>query len=80
MDEIVMSGREILRSAMKERGETQSKVAAALGEQQNGLSAKITRERMSLDTFRSVLNVVGYDVAVIDRENGEVRWVVDPGK
>ena len=80
MDEIVMNGREILRAAMKERGVTQSAVAEQLGEAQHGLSAKITRERMSLDTFRSVLNAVGYDVAVIDRENGEVRWVVDPTK
>ena len=79
-EEIVMDEKEILRAAVREKGTTQTEVAGRMGMRQNALSAKMTRERMSLDTFREVLNLLGYDVAVIDRENGEVRWVVDPGK
>ena len=79
-EEIVLSDKEILRAAVKERGTTQMELAERLGIRQNALSAKMTRERMSLGTFREVLNMMGYDVAVIDRDNGDVRWVVDPTK
>ena len=79
-EEIVLSDKAILRAALKERGTTQMELAERIGVRQNSLSAKMTRDRMSLDAFREVLNMMGYDVAVIDRDNGEVRWVVDPAK
>ena len=78
MEEIVLSDKSILKAAIRERGETQVKLASKLGIRQNTLSTNMTRDRMGLDNFRKILNALGYDVAVVDRENGEIRWVVDP--
>lgn len=72
-----LNEREILRRAVKERNTKQGTIAGELGMQQNALSAKMTRERMSLDTFKKVLDVMGYDVVVVDRESGERRWAVE---
>lgn len=68
----------ILRRAIEEKGITQTKLAARIGIKQNALSANICRDRMSLDNFKRILNALGYDVAVVDRESGDVRWIVDP--
>lgn len=76
----VLNERAILRSAIKEQGTKQTSIASELGMQQNALSAKMTRERMSVDTFKSVLNVLGYDVVVVDRISGERMWTLDAKK
>ena len=75
-----MNERSILRSAVKERCIKQAYIATKLGIPQNALRAKMTRERMSVDTFKSVLDVMDYDIAVIDRVSGEICWVVDTHK
>ena len=44
---------------------------------QSSLSMNISREHISLDMFGRILNGMGYAVAVIDKDDGGVRWVVD---
>ena len=75
-----LNEREILRKAVREQGAKQAGIASELGIQQNALSAKMTRERMSVDTFRSVLDVLGYDVVVVDRISGEPMWTLETKK
>lgn len=80
MDDIVLEDKDILRSAIRERNTTQKELGSKIGMSQTALSGNLTRDRMSLDNFKRMLNALDYDVAVIDRETGEVRWVVDPTK
>lgn len=76
--EEVMSAKGIIRKAIKERGVKQYELAERLGMLQSSLSMGISREHIGLDLFSRILNGVGYSVAVIDNESGEVKWVVDP--
>ena len=76
----VMEDKKILKEAISERKITQVKLAEKMGVLTSALSMNITRDRMGLDNFKSILNALGYDVAVIDRETGDVRWIVDPEK
>ena len=67
---------EILRLAIKKRGTTQIAVADSLGMYQSGLSGLINRSKMTMYGFGTILNAMDYDVAVVDRETGEIMWKV----
>lgn len=73
----VMEEGEILKTSVKERKITQVELADRLGIRQSSLSGNINRRRMSLEVFSTILNAMGYDVAVVDRETGEVKWKVE---
>ena len=66
----------ILRMALKERGTTQVEVADKLGMYQSGLSGLMNRQKMTIYGFSTILNAMDYDLAVVDRETGEVKWKV----
>ena len=67
---------DILKHAIQERGTTQSDVADKLGMYQSGLSGLINRPKMTMYGFCTVLNAMEYDVAVVDRNTGEIMWKV----
>ena len=71
-----MDGREIMKEAMKERKLTQTKLAERIGMAQNGLSMGMNREKISLGMFRRILSGMDYEVAVIDRQTGEIKWTI----
>ena len=66
----------ILKAAMKERGMMQVDLADRLGVLQSAVSGNVNRRRMSLEVFSTMLNAMEYDVAVVDRNTGEVVWKV----
>lgn len=72
----VMGSSGILKEAMKAKGYVQTKLAMQIGISQNGLSENINRGRISLHMFGRLLDAMGYDVCVTDREAGEVKWKV----
>ena len=76
MDVPVMEEGDILKASIKERGITQVDLADRLGIRQSSLSGNINRRRMSLEVFGEILNAMDYDVAVVDRETGEIMWKV----
>lgn len=71
-----MDNGELLKAAMKERGMMQVDLADKLGVLQSSISGNINRKRMGLDVFCTMLNAMDYDVAVVDRETGEIMWKV----
>ncbi len=79
-EEIILNGKEILKEATKESGTTQKELGERIGMSQTSVSAGLARERVSLEMFSRLLSGMGYAVAVIDKENGAVRWVVDTEK
>lgn len=79
-EEVLLSGKEILKEAVKETGTTQKALGERLGMLQTAVSAGFARERISLDMFSRLLSGMGYAVAVIDKKDGNVRWVVDTDK
>lgn len=68
--------RAILKLAIKDRGTTQVDLADKLGMYQSGLSGLINRPKMTLYGFGTILNAMDYDIAVVDRATGEVKWIV----
>ena len=72
----VMEEGKILKDAMKERRIMQVELADKLGVLQSSISGNINRKRMSLEVFSTMLNAMDYDVAVVDRNTGEVMWKV----
>lgn len=72
----VMDEGSIIKAAMKERRLIQIDLADKLGIKQSSLSGNINRRRISMEVFSTILNAMDYDVAVVDRETGEVMWKV----
>lgn len=79
-EEIILNGKEILKEAAKESGTTQKELGERIGMSQTSVSAGLARERVSLEMFSRLLSGMGYAVAVIDKKDGNVRWVVDTDK
>ena len=79
-EEVLMNGKAIMREAMAERGVTQKELGARIGMLQTSISASLVRERVSLEMFSRLMNGMGYAVAVVDKQSGDVRWVVDENK
>lgn len=67
---------EILREAMTKRGMKQAELAELLGIKQPSLSGNFNRKRIGLDVFTKILDAMGYDVVIKDRESGEDLWKV----
>lgn len=74
---VVLSDKDILRAAIKERGTNQRMLADQLGITQATLSQNISRDRMGLDNFKKILDAIDYDVYVVDRRNKKAMWCVD---
>ena len=66
----------ILREAMAKRGMKQAELAEALGIKQPSLSGNFNRTRIGLDVFAKILDAMGYDVVIKDRESGKDLWKV----
>lgn len=64
----------ILRRAMKAREITQTELAEKLRTIQSAVCANINREKIGLETFRRMLDVMEYDVVIVDRRTGEEKW------
>ena len=73
---LVLNEGDAIRSAMKERGMKQIELAEKMGMLQSGLSNSINRKHISVDVFKTILDAMDYDVAVVDRQTGEVKWRV----
>ena len=73
---LVLNEGDAIRSAMKERGMKQIELAEKIGMLQSGLSNSINRKHISVDVFKTILDAMDYDVAVVDRQTGEVKWRV----
>ena len=67
---------DIFRLAMKERNVKQIELADKLGILQSAVSGNLNRRRIGLDVFNTMLDALDYDVAVVDRTTGEIRWIV----
>ena len=74
---IGLDGNNILKSAKDERGLTLAQLADRMGLKQSAVSGQINRGRVSLDAFENILRVMEYDVVIVDRKSGEVKWLLD---
>ena len=73
----VLSGRTILRKAMKDRNVTQVMLSGVVGMRQTAISQSLTRTRIGLGVFAKLLSALDYDVVIQDRETGEVVYKLD---
>ena len=65
-----------IRNAMKSKNYTFSMLASALGyTNRSAISDRIYRGSMRTQMFLRMMDAMGYDVVVTDRENGE-SWTV----
>lgn len=70
----IREDKEILKKAQRSRHVTQEVIANALNIKQNSLCQNMSRPRMSLGMFAKILDVLDYDVVIVDRETGEAEW------
>ena len=67
----------IIKSAMANRTYTQSAVAKMAGwKGQSALSTAINRENPSVETMFRILDAMGYDVIIQDR-NSSTKWKLE---
>lgn len=67
---------EILRLAQRKRKVTQAMISEKIGVRGSALSQSMSRPRISLGMFAKILNAMGYDIMIVDRETGEAEWRV----
>ena len=73
----VMTDRDIMISAMNERKTFQKDLAEKMGVNQSTISTNMRRDKIGLNVFAKLLDALGYDVAVVDRNTGKVKWTVE---
>lgn len=71
-----MKATDLLKAAIKDRKTNQVKLAEKLGVGQPAISGYLNSPRMGVDVFRKILNALNYDLVVVDRETGEIKWTV----
>ena len=74
---VVLRERDILRAAMNTRHTTQAAVGVKMGLSQTALSQNMSRDRISVEKFKKILDAMDYDVYIVDRTNKEAVWCVD---
>ena len=77
-----MKEKEMIRYAVKERGYTQKMLAEACGySRQSSFTSLMATKSMSVNNFVKMLNVLGYDVIVKDRNgsNRDGTWKIERG-
>ena len=79
-NEIEKSGKEVMREAISENGITQKELAEKIGMSQSSLTQGLAREHISLEMFCRIIDGLGYAVAVVDKQKGHVRWIVEENK
>lgn len=66
-----MTAKDIIKSIMKETGQTQGKIATLIGAKgQQDISAALNRADLKVGFFVKVLNAMGYEVVVKKRSRG----------
>lgn len=78
-----MTEKEIIRQAMKVRGYTQQMMADSLGLKCQALVADRLSKRcasLKVDTLLQMLDVLGYDVIVQDRNTNGQTWKIELAK
>ena len=73
----VMTDRDIMKGAMHERKTFQKDLAEKMGVNQSTISTNMRRDKIGLNVFVKLLEALDYDVAVVDRKTGEVKWTVE---
>lgn len=67
-----MDGRALIRSVMARKNIKISTMAADFGIKRQSMANWLQYNKMSLERFAEVADYLGCDVALIDRENGNV--------
>ena len=69
---------DLVKKAMKERGYTQMKLAKELGYAgSNSIAMQLSGRNMRIDIFVNMLDTLGFDVVVKDRNNRKNVWTVE---
>ena len=74
-----MNTSKLLRTAMHERGVTQSRLAEACGlSSQSAVCNFLQRQHgMRIDTLLTLLNAMGYEIVVRDSMSKQLCWELD---
>ena len=70
----IRGDKDILKLAQRSRKVTQEVIANALDMKRNSLCQNMSRPRMSLGMFAKILDVLDYDVVIVNRETEEPEW------
>lgn len=76
-----MTSKEIVISAMSQRGFNQTMLAEAAGlKRQTNVSEMLRSSSMRVDNFVKLLSAMGYEVIVKDKNpDNKIKWTVDNG-
>ena len=73
-----MTGKEIVKDLMQLRGLSQSKLAEKVGKSQSHITGYLNRGKneMRLDLFTELVEAMGCEVVIRDKENPDKEWQV----
>ena len=74
-----MTGKEIVKEILHLRGWSQSKLAEDIGKSQTNITGYLNRGKneMRLDVFVKMVEAMGYEVIVRDKQGSSEKWRVE---
>ena len=75
-----VSHSEVLKALMNDSDKSASEVSQSIGAYRAYVSNKAAKDNVRIETLTTIAAAYGYDLALIDRETGEPRYIIEPPK
>lgn len=75
-----VSHSEVLKALMNESSRSANEVSLSIGANRAYVSNTAARDNVMVDTLALIASAYGYDLALINRETNETRYIIEPPK
>lgn len=75
-----VSHSEVLKALMSESIRSANEVSLSIGANRAYVSNTAARDNVMVDTLALIASAYGYDLALINRETNETRYIIEPPK
>lgn len=75
-----VSHSEVLKALMSESSRSANEVSLSIGANRAYVSNTAARDNIMVDTLALIASAYGYDLALIDRETNETRYIIETPK
>lgn len=71
---------EVLKALMSESSRSANEVSLSIGANRAYVSNTAARDNVMVDTLALIASAYGYDLALINRDTNETRYIIEPPK
>ena len=75
-----VSHSEVLKALMNDSDKTATDISRSLGLNRSYVTNTAARNNVRVETLATIASAYGYDLALINRETNETRYIIEPPK